>query len=52
MPAELVAGPLRLCEETHTAVLDDQALDLTTLEFAILTSLLKSKAFPQPCPAM
>jgi DNA-binding response OmpR family regulator len=43
MPAELVAGPLRLCEETHTAVLDDQPLDLTTLEFAILTSLLKSK---------
>lgn len=43
MPAELVAGPLRVCEETHTAVLDDQALDLTTLEFAILTSLLKSK---------
>ena len=36
MPAELVAGPLRVCEETHTAVLDDQALDLTTLEFAIL----------------
>ena len=43
VPAELVAGPLRLCEETHTATLDDQPLDLTTLEFAILTSLLKSK---------
>ena len=40
---ELVAGTLRLCEETHTAVLDDTSLDLTTLEFAILTSLLKSK---------
>ena len=43
MARELVLGPLRLCEETHTAVLDDQALDLTTLEFAILTSLLKSR---------
>lgn len=43
IPAEWVAGSLRLCEETHTATLDDQALDLTTLEFAILTSLLKSK---------
>jgi two-component system response regulator CpxR len=42
-PRELVAGPLRLCEESHTAVLDGQALDLTTLEFAILSSLLKSR---------
>ena len=42
-PRELVAGPLRLCEETHTVVLDHQALDLTTLEFAILASLLKAK---------
>lgn len=42
-PRELTAGPLRLCEETHTAVLDDAPLDLTTLEFAILASLLKSK---------
>lgn len=39
---ELVAGPLRVCEETHTAVLDDKLLDLTTLEFAILVSLMKS----------
>jgi len=39
---ELVVGPLRVCEETHTAVLDDKPLDLTTLEFAILVSLLKS----------
>jgi len=44
VPAEWVAGPLRLCEETHTATLDDQPLDLTTLEFAILASLLKSKS--------
>lgn len=42
-PRELVAGPLRLCEETHTVVLDDAALELTTLEFAILATLLKSK---------
>lgn len=43
LPRELVAGPLRLCEETHTVVLDDAPLELTTLEFAILASLLKSK---------
>ena len=43
LPKELVAGPLRLCEETHTAILEDRPLDLTTLEFAILASLLKSK---------
>ena len=42
-PRELRAGPLRLCEETHTAVLDDSPLDLTALEFAILAALLKSK---------
>lgn len=40
---EIVAGPLRLCEETHTVVLDDRPLDLTTLEFAILASLIKAK---------
>lgn len=40
---EWVAGGLRLCEETHTVVLDDVPLELTTLEFAILASLLKSK---------
>lgn len=42
-PTELRAGPLRLCEETHAAVLGDSPLDLTTLEFAILAALLKSK---------
>lgn len=42
-PPELCAGSLRLCEETHSAILGDQPLDLTTLEFAILTALLKSK---------
>ncbi len=40
---ELSAGPLRVCEETHSASIGDTALDLTTLEFAILTSLLKAK---------
>ncbi len=42
-PPELCAGSLRLCEETHAVILGDQPLDLTTLEFAILTALLKSK---------
>ena len=42
-PRELAAGSLRLCEETHSVVLGDVPLDLTTLEFAILTALLKSK---------
>lgn len=41
--SELSAGALRLCEETHTAALGHEALDLTTLEFAILAALLKSK---------
>jgi DNA-binding response OmpR family regulator len=40
---EYVAGPLRLCEETHTAVLSANLLDLTGIEFAILASLMKSK---------
>lgn len=40
---ELVAGTLRLCEETHTVVLDGAPVDLTALEFAILAALLKSK---------
>ncbi|GAA5128216.1 response regulator transcription factor [Luteolibacter yonseiensis] len=43
LPVELCAGALRLCEETHTVVLGEQVLDLTALEFAILTALLKSK---------
>ncbi len=43
VPRELCAGKLRLCEETHTVVLGDIPLDLTTLEFAILAALLKSK---------
>ncbi|MFT3990217.1 MAG: response regulator transcription factor, partial [Luteolibacter sp.] len=40
---EYAAGSLRLCEETHKAVLGDEILNLTALEFAILASLLKSK---------
>lgn len=40
---EWCAGPLRLCEDTHVVVLDDQPLELTALEFAILASLLKAK---------
>jgi DNA-binding response OmpR family regulator len=40
---EWVFGPIRLCEETHTAMMNGKVLDLTTLEFAILTSLMKSR---------
>lgn len=40
---ELIAGSLRLCQETHTVVLGEAPLDLTALEFAILAALLKSK---------
>ena len=40
---ELSAGTLRVCEETHSAIMGDVPLDLTTLEFAILASLLKAK---------
>jgi DNA-binding response OmpR family regulator len=40
---EMVMGPLRLCEDAHTVILDDAPLDLTTLEFAILAALMKSK---------
>jgi two-component system response regulator CpxR len=42
-PLELAAGPLRVCEDTHTATMSDVRLDLTALEFAILTALIKSK---------
>lgn len=42
-PREFSAGNLRLCEDTHTAVMGDEVLDLTALEFAILAALLKSK---------
>ncbi|WP_411826513.1 response regulator transcription factor [Luteolibacter sp. AS25] len=39
---DLVAGPLRINEESHSASLNEQPLDLTLLEFAILVSLMKS----------
>lgn len=40
---DLVAGSLRVNESTHTALLRDEPLDLTALEFAILLSLMKAK---------
>jgi DNA-binding response OmpR family regulator len=40
---DLTAGELCLNEGTHVAVLGDEPLDLTPLEFAILASLLRSK---------
>lgn len=40
---ELVAGELRLDEAAHEAMLGDEMLELTALEFAILTALLKAK---------
>lgn len=42
-PREWTAGDLRVCEATHVASLGDLPLDLTTLEFAILTALIKAK---------
>ena len=40
---DLIAGQLRVNEATHTALLGDEPMDLTALEFAILVSLMKSK---------
>jgi two-component system response regulator CpxR len=40
---DLVAGELRLNEGTHTAVLVDEPLELTPLEFALLAALLRAK---------
>ncbi|MCW1922558.1 response regulator transcription factor [Luteolibacter arcticus] len=40
---DLVCGALIVNEESHVATLAGEALDLTALEFAILTSLLKAK---------
>lgn len=42
-PTEYVAGPLRVSEDAHTVVIDDQPVEITALEFAILVSLIKSK---------
>jgi DNA-binding response OmpR family regulator len=40
---DFVAGPLRVNEASHTALLRDEPVDLTALEFAILVTLMKSK---------
>ncbi|MGJ8643500.1 MAG: response regulator transcription factor [Luteolibacter sp.] len=40
---DLVAGSLRVNEASHTAILRDEPLDLTALEFAILVTLMKAK---------
>lgn len=42
-PEELVSGPLRVVPETRTAVLGDQALALTPVEFDLLTALLRAR---------
>ncbi len=40
---EVVAGPLRICPETHTASLGDQPLTLTRTEFDLLLALARAK---------
>ncbi len=40
---EVIAGPLRICSDTHTATLDDKALTLTRIEFDLLLTLAKGK---------
>ena len=40
---EVVAGPLRICTDTHTAMLDDKALTLTRTEFELLHALASAK---------
>lgn len=40
---DLVAGPLRVNEASHSVLLRDEPVDLTALEFAILVALMKSK---------
>jgi DNA-binding response OmpR family regulator len=41
-PREFVAGPLRVCPDTRTAVLGDQPLSLTPVEFDLLLCLAKA----------
>jgi len=41
-PTELVVGALRVNPEAHTAVLGDQPLDLTPVEFDLLVSLARA----------
>lgn len=40
---DLVCEGLLVNEATHTAILDDEPLDLTALEFAILVTLMRAK---------
>ena len=40
---EVVAGPLRICVDTHSASLDDKALTLTRTEFELLLALASAK---------
>jgi DNA-binding response OmpR family regulator len=42
-PEELVVGPLRISPETRAAILGDQPLDLTPVEFDLLESLARAK---------
>ena len=40
---EVIAGPLRICSDTHTATLEDKALTLTRTEFDLLLTLARAK---------
>ncbi len=40
---EVVAGPLRICTDTHIATLHDRALTLTRTEFELLLALASAK---------
>ena len=40
---EVVAGPLRICLETHTATLDDKPPVLTVSEFDLLVARVRNK---------
>lgn len=42
-PAEHVVGPLKVSEESHAVSMHGKPVDLTALEFAILTTLVKAK---------
>jgi DNA-binding response OmpR family regulator len=42
-PPEVVVGKLRVNTGSHVAVLDDQALELTPVEFALLASLARAR---------
>ncbi len=42
-PEEFVVGPLRVVPDTRTAILDDQPLSLTPVEFDLLGSLVRAK---------